>query len=554
MAKKSIGPLVPGIAAAALFLAALAACKPIGFPEEHEYTINAAPVLTGTAVKYGTTPVTVDFTFNTAVTAPALTEQGYPVSAGSGGNTLTVTLDGALPGELVTISFSVARSGEDSVTTPVSRTVRIVSGPFTRPANGTAVYTVGYYDADGAVLLKTIVNGAVTSEMWYFVTDDNWKRIFNAIYSPNAPGTTDAIETGKTTIPYTQAISDAALGLFRIKFGNTPNDDRVEISGTALPTANGADVFNLIVIDVGIPGAANRELPTFYIPYKGLGATDNQGNYGHIRFRVNSGASLVIEADNSLYIGTDDTGGAGNPCPAGYFHWGCVEVMADGELRDGAYEGFPLGSGAVLLCRNNSYLAVGPEHSFEPIDESQNPNNDPTKYVKARDQWYSGWLLGPRRSGVNPRIVWDSGNQSSDYIEVRNLEIAFHAKVTVKKTLGLIYSVWFVGTSTLTIDAAGSDAFMSGPDETKLWGVFANGSNYKFYASANSRIFINSGSTLHKWFLTGGNTGFITADDNTDIITISADSPDNTAPQQYGYGTGIIGWLKWKMGNVSINN
>jgi hypothetical protein len=59
--------------------------------------------------------------------------------------------------------------------------------------------------------------------------------------------------------------------------------------------------------------------------------------------------------------------------------------MAGGKLRDGAYEGFPLGSNAVILNRFGSYLSVGPE--------SHNP--DATAVWATYTAHYSGYLVGP---------------------------------------------------------------------------------------------------------------------------------------------------------------
>jgi hypothetical protein len=194
--------------------------------------------------------------------------------------------------------------------------------------------------------------GAGNEIVWSHVEDEGLRNIFNAIYAPNAPGTKDEIEDGKTTVDYTDEIGQAVLALFTVTVG--ADDDKIEIKGTALPVAEtySADKTNLIVIDIGNTGTdgetANADLPKFYIPHKGLGSID--GDYPHIRLRVNSGAELVILADNSAYV----TNGAGYPCDAGYFNGGCVEVMAGGSLRDGAYEGFPLGANAVILNREVS--------------------------------------------------------------------------------------------------------------------------------------------------------------------------------------------------------
>jgi hypothetical protein len=215
--------------------------------------------------------------------------------------------------------------------------------------------------------------------------------------------------------------------------------------------------------------------------------------------------------------------------------------MAGGRLRDGAYEGFPLGSGAVILNRLGSFLAVGPE-----------PNHGDATGTRKEgyDLYYKGWLIGP--SDYAPRIVWDSGDQNGDYIEVRQGKLAISANVTVKKTVGLIYDVWFVNGPTVTIDASG--------DSTKindLTGLFANNTEenkYKFYGTsastggqntgaATSMIVIKPGSTLDGRFLSAeDNASPITAED-TEIIIKNKGSSDKAIGALYEVN--VYGYLNW---------
>jgi hypothetical protein len=362
----------------------------------------------------------------------------------------------------------------------------ITAPEFSRPSANTVYTLVAYNPANSTATLKKAGENAGTE---YTITEAGLKTLFNAIYSPNAPGSTDSIENGKTTTAYSAAISQAALNLFKITLGSGVTT--VEIKGTALPTAIGSSATQPIVIDVGIPGAsANSGLPVFYIPYKELGDENvSEDDYSHIRFRVNNGASLVILADNAGYT----TSGAGNPCDVGYFKGGTIEVMAGGKLRDGAFEGFPLGEGAVILNRYDSYLAVGPEPDSADATAESNAG--------AYTRYYSGWLLGP--AAGSPRIVWDTtGNDALSYLEVRPGVIATDAKLTAKKSLGLIYSVWFVGNAGLTIDAAAeTDTVFDGG----LHGIAANETasvSYNFYGSGSTTITIKTGSFLDGRFLT----------------------------------------------------
>jgi hypothetical protein len=274
-----------------------------------------------------------------------------------------------------TIPVTVAENGEITLGD-------ITKGAFNPPAfirpQSAASYTLVKYEGKVATL-----RGSDGTEVVRSIPDSEpkFQNLFRAIYEPNKPDSTDSIESGKSVIPYTEVISRTALALFTIVIEE--NSVKVEIKGTTLPNATGASVFNLIVIDIGIPDENNSDLPTFYIPDRELGFVS--GNYAHLRLRVNNGASRAILADNSSYIAS----GAGHSCPDGYFNGGAVEVMAGGKLRDGAYEGFPLGSNAVILNRSGSYLAVGPESSF-----TYTAGTDPE-----RDQWYSGFRLAAWTSG-----------------------------------------------------------------------------------------------------------------------------------------------------------
>jgi hypothetical protein len=459
---------------------------------------------------------------------------GWTVT-GSGGKTITAAPASPTPGTEISITLTAANkeAASKTVTVPAVK-VMPVSGVFSRPGNA-GTYTLAYYDSYGVAGLKS---GSSTA--WYLVTDAALKTRFNAIYTPNKPDSPkDEIESNKTTVSYNQAISDAVLGLFSITLGSSASNDKYEIKGAVLPdaTSTGANVNKPLVIDIGLPGGeANSGLPTFSIPVQGLGA-DETTSYSHIRFRVNSGASVVILATNTGYINS----GAGNSCPTGYFNGGCIEVMSGGMLRDGAYEGFPLGANAVILNRLGSYLAVGPEAGSTDANAKQ----------EAYNAYYSGWLIGP--SSGEPRIEWDSGDQAGDYIEVRPSRLAISANVTVKKNLGLIYSVWFVNGPRVTIDAKNEAAGLIGDKK----GLFANGEGYKFYGTVASSgghnpgnpaatIVIKGGSTLHKMFLTANGTdktNFITAEANTDITIANKGGTDTGVL----YENGITGYLDWEI-------
>ncbi|MDR0400230.1 MAG: hypothetical protein LBH51_04735, partial [Treponema sp.] len=199
---------------------------------------------------------------------------------------------------------------------------------------------------------------------------------------------------------------------------------------------------------------------------------------------------------------------------------------------------------AVILNRLGSYLAVGPEPGSSDLQ---------TAIGQAAAPFYAGWLIGPQGSGA--RIEWDAGDQNGDYIEVIEGKLAISANVTVKKTLGLIYEVWFVNGPRVTIDAAADSVTIGGKK-----GLFANGGTYKFYGtksvsggvntpSATASIVIKSGSVLEKEFLTSGTAGdgqYIEPQGiDPQIVVTNAGNVAGAVSHTYP-GTSIVGYDKWE--------
>jgi hypothetical protein len=402
-------------------------------------------------------------------------------------DTITATYNTAVTKGLRSLAFTGVSNADPSKTTAISTSAYAVENtPFTRSG---ATYQVVYYgevvNGSTTYAIAGLKNGS-TDPKYYIVTDsgnDKFKTLFKAIYTPNAPGPKVPVEAGKTAITYDATISAAALSLFHVTLqASDYTKDKVELKDTTAAylgplNAKGSSSTNLVVIDIGVPGTSNTGLPTFYIPVSSssgeLGLADGKGDYGNIRLRVNQGAELVILADNSGYISK----GAGNSYSGGKFTNGCVEVMAGGKLRDGAFEGFPLGTGAVILNHAGSYLSVGPEPGSADATSAKQD---------AYNQFYAGYLIGPDGA---PRIVWDSGN--TGYLEVRQGKLAISGNVTVKKLLGLIYSAWFVGNTTVTIENGGT--------------LVPNGAQYEFYGTdTQAKIVVKQGGTIGKGFLTGG--------------------------------------------------
>ncbi|MDR1149975.1 MAG: hypothetical protein LBK66_15245 [Spirochaetaceae bacterium] len=509
-------------------------------------------------------------------------------TSSGGGITWTSTYKGSTNTDTWYVPIRAATSYNGGSKT-ATKDVSLVNGDLTRPTGDAVTYKIiGYLNGpDGtkvAGLAKetastTGENGASTyaDTVWKTIPTGEIRNIFEAIYVPNAPGTKDGFvagETDKTAITFTSDISKAALQLFHVTLGSNSNGDGIKIQGTALPTADGANNKNLIIIDVGQPGNVdNSGLPVFRIPDRRLGTQNVE--YDRIRLRVNKGAQLVIEADNSNYINNT----SGKTCPTGYLNGGCVEAMAGGKLRDGAYEGFPLGQNAVILNRNASYLAIGPEAGT----------------TADYGQWYAGWLIGP--DSGSPRIVWTGGNESN-YIEVRPKELAIDANVTVQKSMGLIYSVFFLNNTVVTIDTTANDnpsiydnagssavygpggsvtvsstngsisvtglAVNARPGEN---GLITNDTNYKFYAQSEGVSIIlkatnTKESSIHAYPLIGTQgiiyaAQFITAGSATTgqsehVVTITGTKA--TAPTDYvNNSTGIVGYNSWALKGKILN-
>ncbi|MDR0642868.1 MAG: hypothetical protein LBG07_10460, partial [Treponema sp.] len=397
---------------------------PVDSPAEN----TGAPTLVETSVHYDSSSAAVSVTFNFDVPVTFSEFTGWDISPANGGKSLTLRPQepaNLKSGTPVTVGLAAGNSRNPAEITEVREVLMPVGAVFKRPA-AAAEYRLAYYDENGAAGL---VSGANTA--WYYIADDSLQRIFNAVYSPNAPGSgPDTVEYGKTASPYNAELSEKVMSLFNITVAPDPAADKIEIRGTDLPPE--AEPHRIIVIDIGTPG--EDKLPDFRIPYRGLG-TGGQ-DYSHIRFRVNRGASLLIEADNSDYLA------GGNPCPYGYLTGASVEAMGGGRLRSGAYRGFPLGQNTVIIARLGSWFARGPASSFSP---------EKTGYDEGRDKWYSGWLLGP--SGADPVIQWNGGDQNGSYIEIREGRLAFDVDLTIRKSLVLTSSVWFINGPAVTIAA-----------------------------------------------------------------------------------------------------
>ncbi|MDR0589367.1 MAG: hypothetical protein LBG25_02355, partial [Spirochaetaceae bacterium] len=243
-------------------------------------TLTAGPVVTYSGDGQGGVSLSAAFTFDMAVTVTAAPSVAWSVS-GEGTGTITAVAGGQTPGFPVTLGFTVANAEAPGQTTRVPETALMPVAEVFAPIAGTE-YTVGYADQYGAACLKAGGGG----EGWYYVEDIDLRRLFNAVYTPNAPGSPpDGMGDGKTAIPYTGANKDAVSGpvldLFKIIPGASRSGDRVEIRGSDLPTAPDAGPDRQIVIDIGLPASSsgntvippeedNSRLPPFSVPAGGL--------------------------------------------------------------------------------------------------------------------------------------------------------------------------------------------------------------------------------------------------------------------------------------------
>ena len=475
-----------------------------------------APVLVeGPVVTYsgglGGVSLSAAFTFDMAVIVAGDPVPGWTLS-GDETATITAVAEGQTPGVPAPLSFTVANSQAPGQTAAVPEIVLMpVAGVFAPQAG--AEYTVRYVDRYGAACLA-----GDGGEGWYYVEDAGLRRLFNAVYAPNAPGSPpDGMGDGKPAVAYTaenkETVSDRALALFKIILGSDRSGDRVEIRGPDLPEAADAGPDKQIVIDIGLPASSggnallpeedNSLLPAFSVPAGGLGAVG--GDYAHIRLRVNWGVSLRIEADG-LY---------------GNLTNGVAEVMPRGKLRSAAAEGFPLGEGGLIVAQNGSAVGLGPE----------------------------GWFIGPS-SGGSPDILWDGGDQTGNYLEIREDRLAFSASITVRKSLKLKHRVWFVNGPTLTIDAGTSldgNKGLFARDGAVFYGK-ADTSGGFYTGSPASTVLVKPGSSVSRSFFTGAGEGedLITAGNS--VIEIRNQGSAGSTPSYYREGPNPIwGYLNWKL-------
>jgi hypothetical protein len=437
--------------------------------------VRGPPVLLqGPLVDYRGGPATVSYTFNTVVTVSGFdTTRWEGPASGQKQTTITIRYKGS-DDEPLSVNLRAAETynGVTKSTDSPPVTVMPVTGPFQRPSPAVE-YTLLYYDG-----LYNVVRlgSSASSSAWYYVkdADTDLRELFLAIYSPNAPDSTDAVEAPKRALPYTAEISRTVLNLFKITLGT--GTTAVDIKGGELP-AGVKD--RLVIIDIGIPDTDNSgEFPVFNIPDRSLGTAG--GDYAHIRLRVNRGMKLDI-GDNAASYGNLKNS--------------TVEVMGNGRLRDNGYEGF-LGEGAVVIVRLGAYLGAGPRSTSVACPE------------------YSGWLISPAQGGG--RIRWGTGDQNGSYIEIRqDGKMAFNADLTVRKSLLLNCSVWFVNGPILTVDAAGDASVVEGNK-----GLFAGSGAYKFYGDyfnsggqnpsrVEAKIIMLAGSNISRSFLQAGGTGLV---------------------------------------------
>jgi hypothetical protein len=469
-----------------------------------------------------------EFTFDTAVSVAA--RPGWNIY---GNNTATITVapaSSAPAGEPAEVSLSVSAVDRRPGVTKVAEVIP-VSGVFSRAGNR-GTYTVAYYDDTGVAGLSA----ADPESSWFYVGEDNEdvRNILDAVYTPNSPESSDSAGNGKTAVPYTPELSRAVLSLFNVTFGADPRDDSIEMKGDALPdvSAHGAEGNRFIAIDVGRPsqGADTGALPVFRIPPRGLGSEGVDA--GHIRLRVHRGARLVVEAAWS--DGADGENGQPVPCLPGFLGGAWGEVMSGGFLRLGAYEGFPLGEGLVIMSRLGSSIAVGPEAGSPGYDA-------------AIEQERGGLFVGP---GGGARITWDGGDQNGDGAEIHTDKLALSANVTVRKSVTLRHSVWLVSGPSVTISVPDGGGLFSGGPDYRIYGS-ASRSGGQNPARPAAKIIVSRGSSISRSFFDdeAGEDSLITASGGG--IEINNKGRNESPVEFTALGKLNRAYLNW---NIPLNN
>ncbi|MDR1559690.1 MAG: hypothetical protein LBS84_08355, partial [Clostridiales bacterium] len=396
---------------------------------------GSPPELLKAAVKYhATSPSALEaqFTFNMNISKDpdGLTADngakiiGYALNGSISGSALTVQVDtsGTVSGKKFKISGTAKNAKDLSADAEFSGEFYAVDGVFARP-DEPAIYSVLEWEADENIV--KLNDGR--SDKWYFVpANENFRGIFDAIWTPNKD-------------------NKKAIALFHVKFGETKEDDKIEIKGTDVPKSE--NVTEPVTIHIGDPDKNNNSLPDFVIPEGGLG--DGTDTYLGTILQINNGAYLNIASDQSV---DNAFNLVYSPGTVGKFRSGSVYVMSGGKVRDSAYKAWPLGEGSVFTIYKGAYMAVGPG------DRNGNaPVGDPVA-----QQHYNGWLIGE-----NGKVEFGGANEDIDEpcVVVTNESVALKGTAIVKKNVSLMYDLWLTSGSKLTVDSGATLTFINGTND-----------------------------------------------------------------------------------------
>jgi hypothetical protein len=494
-------------------------------PAESQIVVRGPPVLLRRPlVDYTQGRPRISYTFNRPVTGSVSDSGRWSVTPSSPAETVTVQYIGTDydPVDLA-LSAEEVFNGVSRTTEPAPVEVLPVTEVFQRPPSA-RTYTLVYYDKPLSIV-RLVDSPTVdpATAPWYYVPDSNLRDLFDAVYSPNAPGSTDTVETPKQALAYDNTISRAVLKLFAVTLGRNSSSDKVEIKGADLPSATGAGKYKPIVIDIGIPGKNNDGLPSFSLDRDNLGTAPD--DYAHIHLRVNQGAQLSISGGTSY----------------GNLKNATLEVIGGGRLVDADYEGF-LGAGAIVIVRLNAYLKAGPNSSFEYGD-------------------YDDWLIGP--TSADGVIHWGTGDQNGSYIELwddvedGDLRLALSADIALLKTLVLDYQVWFVGGPILRVDAA-RDSFDIGGNKGLFAKTGSSSPTPRFYgnffesggenpARVEAMIILHTDSTISRSLLTNSAGGDIQGPTSGWSYIPNKGSGGAEEHKRYRTDTVIQGYLNWNI-------
>jgi uncharacterized repeat protein (TIGR02543 family) len=402
--------------------------------------------------------------------------------------------------EIPALTFTSAINGTEVIID--ATTLYKATATLSRPTTDTTIVKVveAYIGGSkyGFASLKTESNSNFPEAgTWYYfdkdsntdkITGDIWPTVY-AIYYANRPNAAKSYSPG-AVIPFDADISKAILDAFKYNIAVDSKDDIVKLIKLADMDKDG-NATKKLVVDLGIPNQENKGIADFET---GI-ATDAElgtvsGNYENTVIAVNSGAYLNIDSEQESTVGELGKNAK--------FLNGQVRVLEGGKARDSAYKGWPLSNntdGSSINVEWGGYLAVWPgDHDGSGKDRPTDADGECTNCEdcaecedcedcadcaecedctecedcenctdckESKTHAMDGWLIAPDKT-ANAFATWDTldadGKGKGGVLEVIQYSLRLSGSATVKKSLGLIYSVYLTETANLTIDIATGDS------------------------------------------------------------------------------------------------